>query len=675
MNPVNTAFIRLSVFFIAGILAGFFIDLSLAVLGLIVVLSIFLFLAAYFRSDSLLIQDFFFGGSAYLLFFLLGLGTTFLHLPENQPNHYSNHLSPEKEVLLVSIEEELKPDLFNRKYIAGVQRIGETPTHGSILISLPKSDTLTAVSIDDLLFIHADISPVPAPLNPHQFNYQKFMRNRGVTGQIRLLPVNYKLLEARRSSLTGMSSNWRNNIVSKLKKSKMEEGELAILQALLLGQRQDISEEIYNNYSAAGVIHILAVSGLHIGIILWILYRILSPLDQLKMGRTLKTLLIVLLLWLYASLAGLSPSVVRAVTMFSFVAVGIQIKRRTSVLNSLFMSMMLLLLIRPQFLFEVGFQLSYLAVFSIVLFQPLLYNLIVPKNFILKYLWGIFTVTLAAQAGVLPLSLLYFHQFPGLFFLSNLVILPFLGLILATGIVVIVLALMNALPDFFSIAYGFMIDSLNSFVSWVAVQEGFLFQDIPFSGFQALAFYLVLLCLLILSRSPGYKRIVMMLSAVILLQLVFYYENMETHSTELLVFHKSRNTMIGKKVNKELTLAHNLKEEPGRNKMMRNYLVGEKINGLYTQDLKNVYGVHDEILLVVDSTGIYERPGLQQPFVLLSNSPKINLNRLLRELEPKAVIADGSNYKSYIQMWRETCKENNVPFHNTATMGAFIVRK
>src|SRR5690606_24095560 len=250
-----------------------------------------------------------------------------------------------------------------------------------------------------------------------------------------------------------------------------------IINALLLGQRQDIPEEVYNNYTSAGAIHILAVSGLHVGIILLLINFILNPLENLKNGQFIKLILILLLLWSFAIIAGLSASVVRAVTMFSFVAYAMHIKRATNIYNILAISMFFLLLFKPSFLFDVGFQLSYIAVFAIVWIQPVLYKWWTPKLRPVNNLWQLFTVTIAAQIGVIPLSLYYFHQFPGLFFVSNLVIIPFLGIILGLGLLVIILALLNILPDLIADFYGSMISTMNNFIGWIARQEDFLFRD------------------------------------------------------------------------------------------------------------------------------------------------------------------------------------------------------
>ena len=262
-------------------------------------------------------------------------------------------------------------------------------------------------------------------------------------------------------------------ITSSLAPYNFKADELAIINALLLGQRQDISDEIYNSYTGAGAIHILAISGLHVGIILLMLNFIAKPLDYFKIGRIIKPFILIVLLWGFAVIAGLSASVVRAVTMFSFLTFALVSKRSKDTYNLLFTSIFFLLLVKPTFLFDVGFQLSYAAVFGIIWGQPTIYNWWKIKRKIPDKIWQLFTVTVSAQFGILPLSLFYFHKFPSLLVLSNLVIIPFLGYILGFGIFIIILSLLNLSVPFLAKTYGFVIGLMNDFVKWISKQEDF----------------------------------------------------------------------------------------------------------------------------------------------------------------------------------------------------------
>jgi len=465
----------------------------------------------------------------------------------------------------------------------------------------------------------------------------------------------------------------RGKIIFELKQFNFKPEELAIIQALLLGQRQDISPETYSNYVAAGVIHILAVSGLHVGIILLLLNWVLKPVERLPRGKFIKTLLLLALLWGFAILAGLSPSVVRAVSMFSFFAIGIQFNRRSSALNTLFISLLFLLLVNPDFIFQVGFQLSYAAVFTIVVFQPYLFGLFTPKFKALKYLWGILTVTIAAQIGVLPLSLFYFHQFPGLFFISNLVILPFLGIILGMGILVMLLALSGLLPSILASIYGGMITTLNNFVAYVASKEDFIFQDIYFSILLCITFYLMILATFFLFRNTNIKNLSFFLLTLIFIQVVLIYEKTSGQFEEIVIFHKSRNTVIGVKKGQNLLVYHNLDSIASAQTFIGDYKTNLNISSLEESSLKNVYEFSDKLVLIIDSSGVYELSGFKPNLIILTNSPKVNLDRIIEKFNPEMIIADGSNYRSYILNWKATGLNKKLPFHATGEKGAFIL--
>ncbi|NJW54315.1 competence protein, partial [Salinimicrobium sp. CDJ15-91] len=272
-------------------------------------------------------------------------------------------------------------------------------------------------------------------------------------------------------------------------------------------------------------------------------------------------------------------------------------------LNSVFLSLMLLLLIKPQWIFEVGFQLSYAAVISIVLLRPLLLELWEPTTRTGKYFWDLLTVTIAAQIGVLPLSLFYFHQFPGLFFLSNLIILPFLGIILILGVLVLILALAGLLPSFLVKTYELIIFVLNTTVEAIASQEKFLFRDIPFSLTEVWAWYLLILLTFMLLKSFSYRKLLAVLSSVIIIQAVYIFQQTATED-ELIVFHRSRNSMIGKVEEKKLQLYHNSSGAVEELAMIKNYQVGESVSEIEQKPLQNIYLQKGHFLILLDSTGI-----------------------------------------------------------------------
>ena len=672
MRLLNTAIIRLTLFVLAGIFTGFGFSPPLLLVYVLVAGALLIFGVALLRAQRLLLQDGLFGLSCGLLFFLLGFGSVQLHRPQDQPAHYSQLANRGKGFLLLRLSENLDSTAFGGRFVAEVKQLNGQSTHGKILLLLPKGHK--GYRTDDLVVVGAAPEPVPRPLNPQQFDYGRFMENRGVLFQVSPSEKEIRLLEHREGTYAGAIEKIHWQIAGKLQRYRFNREELSMVQALFLGYRKAISAETQENFIDAGVVHLLAVSGLHVGLLLLILNFLLSPLDGSSGGKVLKTLLLLLLLWGYALLAGLSPSVVRAVSMFSFLAVGMQLRRQTNAPNTLFLSLLLLVLLRPQWLLEVGFQLSYLAVLSILLLQPELESLLRVRNRLLKYFWSLFTVTLAAQLGVLPLSLFYFHQFPGLFFLSNLLILPFLGLLMGLGLLVLCLALLNMLPAFLANSLKSAIGLLNELVARVAAQEDLIFRDIPFDGTQLMAFSCLLLLFFLFGRNLFRERIRLLLWALILLQGSFLYGLVRNRSEELVIFHKYRQTAIAEKRNWQLQLHHDLPQPLEEQAFLKNYRLDNRIRSLQAGGVKNVYGQGDGLLLLIDSTAIYRVPGLRPKRVLLTGSPKINLERLLTELRPDVLIADGSNYSGHVKRWRETCRKFGVQFHYTGREGAYTTR-
>ena len=264
-------------------------------------------------------------------------------------------------------------------------------SNGAVLVNIRKDSLSSFILNDDILLVSSSIDEIKVPLNPYQFDYSKYMKTLGVYHQIRI--SKNEILQKVRGSYTlgGKAEKVRNHILDKLKKSSLSPAELSIIQALVLGQKKDISKQRYREYAAAGAIHILAVSGLHVGIVYFIFLFVLSPLKRLPKGKVIVSILIVISLWGYAFITGLSPSVIRAVTMFSFFAFAKIINRQTNSINTLFLSYFTLLLLNPMWLFQVGFQLSYLAVFFILWILPVFNKLYYTKNRIVKRLWGIIT--------------------------------------------------------------------------------------------------------------------------------------------------------------------------------------------------------------------------------------------------------------------------------------------
>ncbi|MFC2107561.1 ComEC/Rec2 family competence protein [Bacteroidota bacterium] len=287
------------------------------------------------------------------------------------------------------------------------------------------NDSLDKIHLGDKIICEAKISEILLPKNPGEFNYRKFTLNKGISGQIWLSSPSWKILS--RSNSLGLLSRvykFSDYLNKKLSRVFTDKNDLSVAMAMLTGSSGDFDDDLRQKYSGVGAMHILCVSGLHVGIIFLLLNSLLGFLNKTRLTRWIKSITLLLCIWMYAMITGLSPSVLRASTMFSFIILGMLLQEKPNIYNSLFASAFLLLLIDPFILTSVGFQLSYLAVIAIVSIQPLLYNTIKPRYYIIDKAWAIITVSIAAQIGTAPLAILYFHQFPNYFILTNLLVIP-----------------------------------------------------------------------------------------------------------------------------------------------------------------------------------------------------------------------------------------------------------
>jgi len=656
-------------FLIAGICCQFYTDYWNYGIVISACILIFLSLTAYWQRKTL-----FFVFITWITFFLTGMILVYENDATNHTNYFEKHLKNTSKVIL-AIDKVLKPGNYHHKYVADVVQVDSKKTTGHVLLNIEKDSMSLLFHTGDLVFLKNKFQDIKSSLNPHQFNYKHYLKKQGINQQVYITHQEILLLDESKVSLLRFIDAFRVKIQKSLRRYHFTDDELAVMNALLLGQRQEISKQLSDNYSKAGAIHILAVSGLHVGVILLILSLILKPLERVNNGKLIKLVLVILSLWFFAILAGLSASVIRAVTMFSAIALGQFFNKRNAVEHSLIFSMFIILLWKPLFLFDVGFQLSYTAVFGIIWIQPVLYQLWKPNFFIVDKGWQLITVSVAAQLGVLPISLFYFHQFPALFFISNLIIIPFLGVILGLGLVVLVLSYESILPLFLEGFYGDVISILNKVVAFVARQESFLFSEISFSALKMIFSYLLIISGFQLFLKLNTKRCFLFFGSILAFQCVLILEKYTiAQKSEFIVFHKSKNSIIGIRKGSSFELYHSMDSlQISSQKLLINYKVGENITSQNYHKLSNLMYYDKQVVLIIDKDGLYDIKELNNPIVLLRQSPKINLQRLVKKLKPAIIIADGSNYKSYIENWKTTCKNLKTPFWTTYNQGAYVL--
>lgn len=667
MKLLNFLIIKLTICLVFGILIGYYFPINWSLVLLLFFSGVVLFGICFLITVAKVKQSPFLGLLTYFLVVVIGILSVMFHTHKNQSQHYSHQLIDKtNEKFQIRIYKKLKPNSFYNKYLAKVTEANSQKVSGLLLVNI---DSTIQVAIDDVFCVVANAQEIKKPLNPHQFDFKSYMAKQQVYYQVFLSKSNVKLL-ASGSTIYGYAADIRKRIYNTLCTYSVSKENLSIINALLLGQRQDVSKDTYKGFAKSGAIHILAISGLHIGLLLLMLSFLFKPLSYFKFGKIITPIAIILLLWGYAFIAGMSASVVRAVTMFSLVTLAMYSNRITNTYNTLVISAFLLLLCNPYYVFDVGFQLSYVAVFSIVWIKPLFDKIWKPKSFFAKKFWDVFSVTLAAQLGIFPLSLFYFHQFPGLFFISNMVIIPLLGILLGLGIVTLVFAYFGWIPEKLLLVFNESITSLNNFVAFIADKEDYIFTKISFNAMNLMTTYLLVISLVLLWKHFNYKRFVFVLSSILCFQLAIMYNKKNAQTDAFVVFNQYKSTLIGCKKGSVLNYSS---KNLTYSESLDNYITNEFIENVKHDSLQNVYIFNNNKLLVVDEKAIYNT-SFKPDIVLLTNSPKFNLNRLIAMKRPRIIVVDNNNYKSYVARWKATCLKKGVPFHSVREDGAFVLK-
>ena len=394
------------------------------------------------------------------------------------------------------------------------------PVSGKVMAYFPKSDSAFALRYGDLMAIPAPVREVTPPLNPEEFDYRAYLVRKGITGQVYLRDEDWIDLQTNNANpLYVFSYRFRDILLASLRRSGLSDNEFGVAAAILLGYDDNLADEVRKNYVAAGSMHILCVSGMHVGIIYLLASFLLSFLNRKKWQKTLRQLLLLALIWCYALVAGLSPSILRASLMISFVIIGEMIHRKGFVINSIAASAFVLLCVNPYNLFEIGFQLSYAAVVGIVVLQRPIYSWFVIKNKLLDKVWEITAVALAAQAATIPFTLFYFNQFSTYFVLSNLFMTPISFIVVISGMV---LLLVSWIP-YLNTLVGYLVWGTVYVMNWVVARiesiPGSIIKGLYINDFE-FAILLVALVLLLLTFMLWKRRLFIAMLATLLIMMV-----------------------------------------------------------------------------------------------------------------------------------------------------------
>lgn len=540
----------------------------------------------------------------------------------------------------------------------------------------------------------ARVSP---PANPGEFNYARYLSVKNVFHQVYLGKGSFTITgHGKGHILKAFALRARNRLLHTMQQYGITGHEFAVAAALLIGYDDMLDATQRREYSGAGVVHILCVSGLHVGVVFLIADWLFFFLRKQKKAVWLRPVLIILVIWLYALITGLAPSVMRASLMFSLITIGKSLNRQSHTYNTLAASAFILLVLNPGMLYDLGFQLSYAAVAGIVTFQPPIHQLFIPSNKFTGYVWGLISVSIAAQLITVPISVYYFHQFPNYFLLANLVAIPLAGVLIYSGVLFIFLSFIPFLGKISATLLVTQVKILNFSVAFVEGLPGAVSRNLYLSPLATLVSYLLLFSCLMWYLHKNKAWIYVSLIACLLLAADHAQVAIRRSDQKMLVVQSlNRHSAIGFiKGNLLHILADsavvanpallNYPMEGFRIKLGIRHVTYSTLAGKYSEKEVNPEGLllKDGFFQFRNIKGVVISPAIRLPvedkqirvdYVILTSNSRHSLDKLKSCFPGATFVADASGSIRKNKFWKREAARLGLTFYSVRELGALVV--
>ena len=557
-------------------------------------------------------------------------------------------------------------------------------TKGTIILYFKKDSTLPGLDYGSQLIISKPLQEIKNSGNPGGFDYKRHSLFQGITHQVYLKENEFKILPTTNKRFVNQFINTsRSKVLSILRNNIKGEKELGLAEALLIGYKDDLDKTLVQSYSNTGVVHVIAISGLHLGLIYWLLTWFFTPLQKRKLNW-LRPIFLLAGLWIFSLLAGAQPSILRSAVMFTCIVLGDSFQRKSSIYNSLALSAALLLWINPYWLWDVGFQLSYAAVLSIIIFMQPIYHWLYIKNKALDFIWKMNAVTLAAQILTLPIGIYHFHQFPANFLFTNLLAVPLSSFILLDEILLCILSFIPPVAAFIGKIIAWLIWIMNSYVERI--------EKLPFSLWDALQISILQTILLLgvaagfgfwfMEKSKtGFKYALVALLGFVVLRTVSFIK--ADNRQQLIVYNVAQKQAIdlidGRKylfVGDPDLLADDFVQHFHLKPSRVMYRIEPAAGFDNYQHHENLLVYKNKKILLVNETKYFSSPEKKIPvdLLLVSDNPKLYFNKLSETFLVKQVVFDGSSPAWKINYWKKDCDSLHIPYHDVSEKGAFVMK-
>lgn len=623
------------------------------------------------------------------MFLIIGYNLSYFHKQYKYKNHYHYFINTKEktsfQIKLIKLPIEKEKSY---KIIAEIEAVlnkeKQYKTSGKILIYFEKTESIEKLKIGDKINIQSKLNEISGPKNPNEFNYKNYLLYQNINYQSYVKRSFWnKVKENRELTLINHINLIKKKLQETINTYIYGDNERAIASALLLGNRTLLNEDILNAFSSSGATHILAVSGLHVGIFYTLISFSLSWMTRYKSLRKLHPIVTILAIWFYVLLTGASPSVMRAATIFTFFAFAKSFERYFSVYNIIAFSAFILISIDPYIITEVGFQLSYIAVIGIIYLQPKIYKLFVTKNYLLDKIWAITAVSIAAQIATVPLIVLYFHQFPNLFWISNLIVIPAAAIILYSGIILFIVSWNVVLSTIAGHILSFIILYLNRSLQIIENIPYALSTGLYISHLQSIFIYLFIIWFSVSLAKRSKLLFSYSLIMLLIISISFTYKYLETKNQKYFtVYHTPKKSAIEIILGNTSYAQIDSSLRNDKNQMLfrikHNWWEKGIANhqNIQTFKIKNYKVAHIEnnkILFIKDQSS-YLSQIIEVDYVILSNVKKLSVKRLAENIKAKVFIFDGTSKTWQNNYHKKSCKEIGINCYFVSDTTAFIAK-
>ena len=670
----------------AGILLQYYCQVTLWICIIPAIIGCCLLIVYLKLNNSLkFISSWLTGLAISLCFISIGGCVSFQKNIENQPNWIGNNYVA-KTPVLVTIQEPLIEKAKSFKALARAEIIfsnGIThPVSGDLIVYFKKDSLRPPLVYGSQIIIYKTLQPITNTGNPGAFNYHQYCQFQNIGYQVFLGPADYHMLSL---THTRFVDKWlikaRMEVLDILRQNIKNPESLGLAEALLIGYRDDLDKTLVQAYSNTGVVHIIAISGLHLALIYGLLLTLLQPFQRFRFYGILKPVVILSVIWGFSFIAGAAPSILRCTVMFTFIVLGETLHKRSNIYNNLAASAFTILLFSPFSLWDVGFQLSYAAVFSIVLFEKHIQNSLFFTNKLLKKAWELISITLSAQILTLPIILYYFHQFPTLFLFTNLFAVPLSGLILYEELFLLVVSPLAIAGKMIGALTGWSIGLMNDLIKRVDGLPLLTLQNLQISLLQTLFLYMVISGIAWWLLQKQNKGLILAFTALLAFFVIRSIDFIQCSQQQKLIVYNVPNHQAIDRVegrNYQFTgdsilLADELLQKFHLKPSRILFRISSNPHTVFNQD-PILLSTRKKIILLDRpiNTGI-PGPKIKVDLVILSKNPTISFDQLIRVFDCKEYILDASNPLWKINKWKKEC--SNLPLHlySIPERGAFVM--